>query len=192
METSFAERCCCSRVTSLMFSSNRGSCTVSRTRTRGRTKTRRRNAPSVFRYWRRGRTSGNGSPLGVCRSQFGVCNYTLVGVSVSVRTDLGRQVWRFFFFLTNVSRDIFLSLKTQRYSNQQKTPECPKITGLMKPHFWHWLSFFTKDFSALCWHKTEKCFIFQGNLWGFFACFKVNFFVKLLVIVKFYLFAVYC
>lgn len=45
-----------------IFPTNRESCMVSKTKTRGRMKTLKKNAPFVCQYWRKGKTSGKWPP----------------------------------------------------------------------------------------------------------------------------------
>lgn len=44
------------------FPTNRESCMVSKTKTKGQMKTQKKNAPSVCQYWRKGRMSGKRPP----------------------------------------------------------------------------------------------------------------------------------
>lgn len=116
-----------------MFSTNRESCMVNKTKMRGQMKTQKKNAPSVCQYWRRGRMSGNSFPPGCFfLTVLSVFNYAFRGVSMSVWI----QTWdgRCSCFFATVSWDAFY-FKNPKVYNQQKTPECLKITGLMEHLF---------------------------------------------------------
>lgn len=139
--------------------SNRESCTVSRTRTREQTKTRKRNAPSACRSWRRGRTSGRRLPSWGPRPSH--LNYPARGgVSACVcgpeSTHFATVSGGFFVFFLLF---FFCSFKPKGIVISRKTPECLKITALTELLFWHLLSFFflslQRGFSALCWYKRE-------------------------------------
>lgn len=104
------------------FLMNRESCTGSRKTTRGQTKTPRRNVPSACRYWRKGRTSGEWAPVSwvpVAPMVSSACCWGGAGLAAPLSHRLSRCV----------------SFKTQRCSNQQKTPECLKITSLVELPF---------------------------------------------------------
>lgn len=130
-----------------MFAPNRESCTVNRTKTRERMKTRRKNAPSASRYWRRGRTSGNNSPPGlfIPAVQLWLEGRGHASVNADVRCVDGVFLFLFFpppspgppqYLLRRI-----LCFKTQRSGNQQRTPESTKIWNPHGTVAWHLLRF---------------------------------------------------
>lgn len=117
-----------------MFLKNRESCTVSKMKTRGQMKTQKRNAPSVCQYWRRGRMSGKWHASWVL---FLPVAYSFQCVKLCVCEPPNRWDRRCCCFRLPPSYgNLFFPLKkkkTQRiYSNQQKIPECLKISSLME------------------------------------------------------------
>lgn len=111
-----------------MFLTNRESCTVSKTKTRGQMKTQKKNAPSVCQYWRRGRTSGKWHPSWVLAYRFECVQLCFQGrVCEPANTD----IWDIFVpFFHRLLR--YLKNKPKGIVISQKTPECLKITGLME------------------------------------------------------------